>query len=437
MKICVLQPSYEGSSCDYQHYDPPRDLSHLLPGARVPSRVPEEGLDVPPDQGAGPAGLRRLREPVRGLPRLGRAVDRRHPRARAPEPAVHRPDQRALRPAEGPDEAGRAVVAASTVPGVRRRGIGRGVPWRGRRSCVSRCSSSPRPTATAWASTSTRCVTTSTSSNARSTALLPRVRAACWSRSTSTAGSSPCWSTRAPTRASAPVALTPLEFLFPAGPHFKTYDLKVTQFHPECNVPCADPELADAAARRGRRQVFVGVLRRGVRPAGLPGRRRRPHLLPRGEFHLLGLLPGQATRARRTTSSRFDGMGQAGFLRAIIDEGTGPPRAAAAGVRRQAAATAASRCSRRAALAKRRRRLRGRGAAAAHRHRARTSSGRGPRRIARCSTATRTRSAPTSSCCGTWSRLGGRRRTTRATRTPAFEGLDLVAAARHRAPARN
>src|SRR5262249_43857490 len=31
MKICVLQPSYEGSTFDYQHYDPPRDLSPLLP----------------------------------------------------------------------------------------------------------------------------------------------------------------------------------------------------------------------------------------------------------------------------------------------------------------------------------------------------------------------------------------------------------------------
>jgi D-alanine-D-alanine ligase-like ATP-grasp enzyme len=31
MRICVLQPSYEGSSFDYRHYDPPRDLSHLLP----------------------------------------------------------------------------------------------------------------------------------------------------------------------------------------------------------------------------------------------------------------------------------------------------------------------------------------------------------------------------------------------------------------------
>ena len=31
MRVCVLQPSYAGSSCDYRNYDPPRDLAALLP----------------------------------------------------------------------------------------------------------------------------------------------------------------------------------------------------------------------------------------------------------------------------------------------------------------------------------------------------------------------------------------------------------------------
>jgi hypothetical protein len=33
MRICVLQPDYSTSDVDYQHYDPTRDLSHLLPEA--------------------------------------------------------------------------------------------------------------------------------------------------------------------------------------------------------------------------------------------------------------------------------------------------------------------------------------------------------------------------------------------------------------------
>lgn len=35
MKICVLQPDYSTSAVDYQHYDPPRNLSPLLPEADV------------------------------------------------------------------------------------------------------------------------------------------------------------------------------------------------------------------------------------------------------------------------------------------------------------------------------------------------------------------------------------------------------------------
>lgn len=35
LTVCVLQPDYSTSSVDYQHYDPPRDLSLLLPDARV------------------------------------------------------------------------------------------------------------------------------------------------------------------------------------------------------------------------------------------------------------------------------------------------------------------------------------------------------------------------------------------------------------------
>ncbi len=35
MKICVLQPDYSTSAVDYQYYDPPRDLSVLLPNHEV------------------------------------------------------------------------------------------------------------------------------------------------------------------------------------------------------------------------------------------------------------------------------------------------------------------------------------------------------------------------------------------------------------------
>ncbi|HOZ78185.1 MAG TPA: hypothetical protein PLY34_09335, partial [Ferruginibacter sp.] len=33
LKICVLQPDYSTTNVDYKDYDPPRDLSHLIPSA--------------------------------------------------------------------------------------------------------------------------------------------------------------------------------------------------------------------------------------------------------------------------------------------------------------------------------------------------------------------------------------------------------------------
>ena len=35
LRICVLQPDYSTSDVDYQNYDPPRNLSHLIPEAQV------------------------------------------------------------------------------------------------------------------------------------------------------------------------------------------------------------------------------------------------------------------------------------------------------------------------------------------------------------------------------------------------------------------
>ncbi len=37
----------------------------------------------------------------------------------------------------------------------------------------------------------------------------------------------------------------PLEFVFPAGKKFKTYSLKTSELHKECNIPCSDKELSE------------------------------------------------------------------------------------------------------------------------------------------------------------------------------------------------
>ena len=35
MRICVLQPDYSTTGVDYKNYDPPRDISALIPEAQV------------------------------------------------------------------------------------------------------------------------------------------------------------------------------------------------------------------------------------------------------------------------------------------------------------------------------------------------------------------------------------------------------------------
>jgi D-alanine-D-alanine ligase len=39
-------------------------------------------------------------------------------------------------------------------------------------------------------------------------------------------------------------AYQPLEFVFPEGKRFKTYSLKTSELHKECNIPCADMHLS-------------------------------------------------------------------------------------------------------------------------------------------------------------------------------------------------
>ena len=95
-----------------------------------------------------------------------------------------------------------------------------------------------------------------------------------------------------------PLALQPIEFLFPAGAAFKTYDLKVAQHHPECNVPVTDSALGDRAPPR-RLGNLHRVRRRGLRAPRFPHGRCRSPRLPRHQLRLLRFLPARLRRLRR------------------------------------------------------------------------------------------------------------------------------------------
>jgi len=122
-----------------------------------------------------------------------------------------------------------------------------------------------------------------------------------------------------PDPAQPPAALTPIEFIFPPGPHFKTYDLKVTQFHPECNVPCAEPGLADRL-KAAAIQVFTGFTGEGYARMDFRVDAAGRIFFLEVNFSCSVFYP-EGYQGSADYILAFDGIGQAGFLRAIIDEG--------------------------------------------------------------------------------------------------------------------
>jgi len=64
-------------------------------------------------------------------------------------------------------------------------------------------------------------------------------------------------------------AYNPLEFVFPEGKKFKTYSLKTSELHEECNIPCKDEALAqrlkDSASKIFRAFDGVGYARMDFR----------------------------------------------------------------------------------------------------------------------------------------------------------------------------
>jgi len=116
-----------------------------------------------------------------------------------------------------------------------------------------------------------------------------------------------------------PMVLRPLEFRFPEGETFKSYDLKITQHHPECNVPVSDPDL-DAKLREAARKVFVGFDGEGY--ARLDFRMDRA-----GALHFLdinfacSIFYPHGSEGSADYILRNDPLGASGFLTHIVREG--------------------------------------------------------------------------------------------------------------------
>ena len=116
-----------------------------------------------------------------------------------------------------------------------------------------------------------------------------------------------------------PAALRPLEFVFPPGVRFKTYLLKAASYLPDSNVPVSDAAL-DRQLRAAGLAVFRGF--EGV------GYSRMDFRL--GDDNVARLIDVNFTCSVFYAEGSYgtadyilahDGLGQSGFLRRIIDEG--------------------------------------------------------------------------------------------------------------------
>ena len=114
-------------------------------------------------------------------------------------------------------------------------------------------------------------------------------------------------------------AFAPVEFVFPEGRHFKTYALKTSELHPESNIPCADP-LLDVQLRDASRRIFKGF-------GGVGYGRLDFRLSDQGELFFLeinftcSVFYEKGYEGSADYILRYDGIGPEGFLRHIMAEG--------------------------------------------------------------------------------------------------------------------
>jgi D-alanine-D-alanine ligase-like ATP-grasp enzyme len=111
----------------------------------------------------------------------------------------------------------------------------------------------------------------------------------------------------------------PVEYLFPEGREFKTYALKTSELHPDCNVPCDDPEI-DKQLRSASEKIFNGF--KGVGYARLDFRVNNNNEIFFLEINFTcSVFYKDGYEGSADFVLKYDGIGQAGFLRHIINEG--------------------------------------------------------------------------------------------------------------------
>lgn len=111
----------------------------------------------------------------------------------------------------------------------------------------------------------------------------------------------------------------PIEYIFPKGFQFKTYSLKTSELHPEANIPCNDPEL-EKQLKDAALQIFQGF--GGVGYARLDFRVNDKNEIFFLEINFTcSVFYKDGYEGSADYILKCDGIGQAGFLKKIVDEG--------------------------------------------------------------------------------------------------------------------
>ena len=316
MKVCVLQPSYEGSPVDYARYDPPRDLTPLLPGAEVEhvflkkattyrqiKETRRRGFDIYVNLCEGylewdiPSidviqALEQLRLPYTG-----------------PTPGIYDPSKELMKlvaSSVGVDTP-RFVLAESEAD-------------------IDRAAASlpfplfvkPADAGDSLGIDADACVASAEALHRTARRVLADydrilIEEFIPGREFTVLVAAPV------DGRGDPIAYRPLEFVFPGPERFKSYALKVQQHRPEANRPCTDPDL------RQRLQDLAQAVFRGFEGVGYAridvrlGADDRLYFLEINFACSVFYPPGHEGSADYIL--KFDGAGQAGFLRHIIAEG--------------------------------------------------------------------------------------------------------------------
>ena len=115
------------------------------------------------------------------------------------------------------------------------------------------------------------------------------------------------------------VSFKPLEYIFPEGYRFKTYTLKTSELHPGANVPCDNIDIENEL-RKAAEKIFNGFSGKGY--ARLDFR-----MNAKGEIFFLeinftcSVFCTEGLEGSADFILNYDGIGKSGFLKHIIAEG--------------------------------------------------------------------------------------------------------------------